>query len=399
MEVLCFQLLPVTAPGVGRVNQQKDTTILYLAQPDSAEMGEPGNGDDRISVKAEVETSYRSFEESSHAVMPRRWKVDDRGVLVAVSTNTDDSEVVIKVEKPDLTSETETEECANDFRHITDPSKAIIQTTTIGPSGRSEPKMTVGDTVNFFDSMTVGDNSTVGDTMTVGGSVTINDMVVIVDKVTFRYNIGVQKYKCTMCGIAFPRSRMETVAIDVTPYVCIACSKSCTQMSVVVAHRRTLLGGKPFQCGELLASADALRVYERQQHTKGYACGVCGREFTQLQGLRCHGRTHAGKVETHQRVHDRQHTRAKGYACGVCGKEFTQLRGLRCHGRTHAGKVETHQCDRCGKTFRRRSYLKAHEERRNCYGPFTCVACGKIFRYSGSLFMHTRERKCRAVAM
>ena len=264
MEVLCFQLLPVTAAGVGRVSQHEDTAIRYLQQPDSAEMGEPGNGDDRISVNAEVEASRRSMEESSHAVKPRRWTVDDRGVLVAVSTNTDDSEVVIKVEKPDLTSETETGDYANDIVHITDRSEAIIQTTTIGASGRSESKMTVGDTVNFFDSMTVGDNSTVGDTMTVGGSVTINDMVVIVDKVTFRFNIGVQKYKCTMCGKAFPRSRMETVDTDVTQYVCVVCNKSYTPMSVLAAHRRTLPGDKPFQCGELLASVDPLRVPERQ---------------------------------------------------------------------------------------------------------------------------------------
>ncbi|KAK2182187.1 hypothetical protein NP493_364g04109 [Ridgeia piscesae] len=193
------ELLPVTAAGAGRVNQQEDTTFRYLAQPD---------GHYRISVKAEVEKSHRSIEESSHVVMPRRWTVDDRGVLVAV--------------------------------------------------------------------------------------------------------------------------------------------------------RRTLPWGKPFQCshcGELLASADTLRV------------------------------------------HERQHTWAEGYTCGVCGREFTQLRGLKCHSRTHAGKEKTHQCNRCGKTFRRRSYLKSHEERQNCNGPFTCVSCGKIFRYSGSLFMHTRERKCSAMAM
>ena len=350
MEVLCFQLLSVTSAGAGRVNQQEDTTFRYLAQPD---------GDYRISVKAEAETSHRSIEESSHVVMPRRWTVDDRGVLVAVSTNTDESEVVIKVEKPDLTSETEPKDCANDIVHITNTSEAIIKTPTIDASGRPEPKMTVGDTVNFVDSMTVCDNSTIGDDKTVGGSVTIYDKVIVVDKVTFSYNIGVPKYKCTMCGKAFPRSGMATVGTDITPSVCVACNKSYARMSIVV-HRRTLPWGKPFQCshcGELLASTDTLRV------------------------------------------HERQHTWAEGYTCGVCGREFTQLRGLKCHSRTHAGKEKTHQCNRCGKTFRRRSYLKSHEERQNCNGPFTCVSCGKIFRYSGSLFMHTRERKCSAMAM
>ena len=55
-----------------------------------------------ISVKTEAEKPDLLTEETLQIIEPRHWTVNDRGMLVSA----DESQVVIKVEKPDWTTET-----------------------------------------------------------------------------------------------------------------------------------------------------------------------------------------------------------------------------------------------------------------------------------------------------
>ena len=111
-DAVCFQLLPVGADSTMGFNQQEGTTsqIQYgdsgYTQADhtnSAQIATDNSLDCgyTIRVKTEDQKPDRSTVETLQIIEPRHWTVNDRGVLV----NADESEVTVKVEKPDWTTE------------------------------------------------------------------------------------------------------------------------------------------------------------------------------------------------------------------------------------------------------------------------------------------------------
>ena len=97
------------------INEHEERTLQYTGvcrevvtqarckNPDRITMDNSLDNGYTISVKSEDEKQDLLTEETLQVVEPRHWTVDYRGVLV----NADESEVVVKVEKPDWTTETE----------------------------------------------------------------------------------------------------------------------------------------------------------------------------------------------------------------------------------------------------------------------------------------------------
>ena len=111
-DAVCFQLLPVNAASTMGFNQQEQTTsqIQYgdsnytiADHTNSAQiaMDNSLNGGYTISVKTEDQKPDSFKQETLQIIEPRHWTVNDRGVLV----NADESEVTVKVEKPDWMTE------------------------------------------------------------------------------------------------------------------------------------------------------------------------------------------------------------------------------------------------------------------------------------------------------
>ena len=119
-DVVCFQLLPDSASYTMGIDEQEATSqmehdgVIFPRADckDSALTAMDGslyNGY-TISVKTEDEKPNVSIskEETLQIIEPRHWTVNDRGVLV----NADESEVTVKLEKPDWTVETEIADCS-----------------------------------------------------------------------------------------------------------------------------------------------------------------------------------------------------------------------------------------------------------------------------------------------
>ena len=107
-DVVCFQLRPVSAAYTTGINHQEEAAVTRYADAgfrqghckNSAQIATDNSVDNgyTIHVKTEVEKT-----ETLSCGGPIHWTVNDCGVLV----NGDKSEVAIKVEKPDGTTETE----------------------------------------------------------------------------------------------------------------------------------------------------------------------------------------------------------------------------------------------------------------------------------------------------
>uniref|UniRef100_UPI00358F8EE5 DNA-binding protein Ikaros-like isoform X2 n=2 Tax=Myxine glutinosa TaxID=7769 RepID=UPI00358F8EE5 len=113
---------------------------------------------------------------------------------------------------------------------------------------------------------------------------------------------------------------------DVGRLSCDICGLSCAGPNVLLVHKRSHTGERPFQCT------------------------VCGASFTQK-----------GNLLRHLKLHSEE----KPFKCSLCNYACRRRDALAGHIKTHAvGKP--HKCMHCGRSYKQRSSLEEHKER--CHG-------------------------------
>ncbi|XP_048376390.1 DNA-binding protein Ikaros isoform X6 [Stegostoma tigrinum] len=118
-------------------------------------------------------------------------------------------------------------------------------------------------------------------------------------------------------GIRLPNGKLK----------CDICGIICIGPNVLMVHKRSHTGERPFQCNQ------------------------CGASFTQKGNLLRHIKLHSGE---------------KPFKCHLCNYACRRRDALTGHLRTHSvGKP--HKCSYCGRSYKQRSSLEEHKERCHNY--------------------------------
>ncbi|XP_039528400.1 DNA-binding protein Ikaros isoform X4 [Pimephales promelas] len=134
----------------------------------------------------------------------------------------------------------------------------------------------------------------------------------------------------TAGGIRLPNGKLK----------CDICGIVCIGPNVLMVHKRSHTGERPFQCNQ------------------------CGASFTQKGNLLRHIKLHSGE---------------KPFKCHLCNYACRRRDALTGHLRTHSvGKP--HKCAYCGRSYKQRSSLEEHKER--CHNYLQCMGLQNSI-YSG----------------
>ncbi|XP_053767558.1 zinc finger protein Aiolos isoform X2 [Desmodus rotundus] len=104
---------------------------------------------------------------------------------------------------------------------------------------------------------------------------------------------------------------------------CDVCGLSCISFNVLMVHKRSHTGERPFQCNQ------------------------CGASFTQKGNLLRHIKLHTGE---------------KPFKCHLCNYACQRRDALTGHLRTHSVE-KPYKCEFCGRSYKQRSSLEEHKER------------------------------------
>ncbi|XP_069607741.1 zinc finger protein Aiolos isoform X1 [Ranitomeya imitator] len=108
---------------------------------------------------------------------------------------------------------------------------------------------------------------------------------------------------------------------------CDICGLACNSLNVLLVHKRSHTGERPFQCNQ------------------------CGASFTQKGNLLRHGKLHTGE---------------KPFKCHLCSYACQRRDALSGHLRTHSVE-KPFKCEFCGRSYKQRSSLEEHKERCRIY--------------------------------
>nr|XP_020654971.1 zinc finger protein Aiolos isoform X3 [Pogona vitticeps] len=108
---------------------------------------------------------------------------------------------------------------------------------------------------------------------------------------------------------------------------CDTCGLGCVSLNVLMVHKRSHTGERPFHCNQ------------------------CGASFTQKGNLLRHVKLHTGE---------------KPFKCHLCSYACQRRDALTGHLRTHSVE-KPFKCDFCGRSYKQRSSLEEHKERCRTY--------------------------------
>lgn len=92
------------------------------------------------------------------------------------------------------------------------------------------------------------------------------------------------------------------------------------------------------------------------------------------------------------KAHQRRHNNERTFICAECNKGFFQASDLHVHQMIHA-REKPFTCSTCEKSFSHKTNLKAHERIHTGEMPYACSLCQRSYRQSSTYHRHLRNHQ------
>lgn len=225
-------------------------------------------------------------------------------------------------------------------------------------------------------------------------------------------------FKCMHCSKTSSNLRLlithEWKHTGHLPFQCADCGLRCKTDADLISHGRVHTREKPYLCAEcgktFSRNSNLLRhlnfLHSESQNQKMYSCSECKKSFKEKGALRKHQRSkhlmelfrhpcpYCGKMVSSSTMarHKLIHTGERPFKCTMpeCDKVFRSNSEVKRHVLLHHSTERPYKCDVCGKGFIKICFLNAHAKIHSGEKPFNCHICGKAFPKLYSMQRHKK---------
>ena len=200
------------------------------------------------------------------------------------------------------------------------------------------------------------------------------------------------KLRCEHCGIEIIgacnlKSHIQYMHLNIRNAECKICFKKFWSNGKVSIHMLDVHTRQCHSCKEYVVESEPWKEGMNNRMVRMVRC-KCGTDvpvFTAL-GRKITGDGEAAAADMTESTEKKKQKGTK-YACGACGKIFSQKDKCEKHAKCHMG-VTDYVCDHCGVSFKYQVSLKKHLQNEHGITHHICENCGKSYSSKDSLRVH-----------